>query len=80
MVGEEGVVFDPRTNTTHALNRSSLEVWRLCDGEHTPRQMADALRGLFDVPPDQAARDVESLLTQFAQLDLLAGSEDPPET
>jgi len=80
MVGEEGIVFDPKTNTTHALNRTSLEVWKLCDGHHTREEISDALSGMFDVSRRQIVRDVETLLNQFDRLHLLANSQGTPET
>jgi len=64
-LGSEAVVFDPKTNTTHALNATSRLIWNQCDGTRTAADMARVLCQRFDVSPAQAERDVLAILAKF---------------
>lgn len=70
----EGILFDPRTNTTHALNVTSLLTWNQCDGAHTAREIARSLCKQFDVTMEQAERDVGLILAKFREQGLLETS------
>ncbi len=76
-LGSEGVLFDPKTNTTHALNATSLLIWNLCDGTHTAADMASALGQQFDVSPAQAQRDIGLILARFHGQGLLEPNWPP---
>ncbi len=40
----ETMLYDPQTETIHVLNPSAELIWELCDGEHTPADIAQAIR------------------------------------
>jgi hypothetical protein len=42
-MGDELIVFDARVQRAHSLNATARAVWRACDGEHTPAQLAGIL-------------------------------------
>ncbi len=67
-VGEDWVVFDPRTQDLHVLNLAAALVWSFCTGEHAvdeiEARVAEAWEGVDD-PGVRAALD------RFAQAGLL---------
>jgi hypothetical protein len=44
-VGDETLVYDTRSHLAHCLNRTASEVFRLCDGTRTVREIASSLAG-----------------------------------
>jgi len=40
---DEVVVYDPRRDVGHCLNSTAAAVWKLCDGETSPSEIASAL-------------------------------------
>jgi hypothetical protein len=70
-LGSEGVIFDPKTDTTHALNAASLLIWNLCDGTRDAGDIAAALRQQFDVSGEQAERDVRTIVVRLQAEGLL---------
>lgn len=75
-LGDEYLLYDAKGKTLHVLNMTAYTVWGLCDGQHTPDQMVDALFERFDCqdPRPQVQRDVEETLAIFAEKGLLDGS------
>lgn len=54
---------DPAGTELHVLNITAVKVFQLCDGSHTPEQMAEALVESFSgIEYDQAYEDVEKIL------------------
>jgi DNA-binding transcriptional ArsR family regulator len=43
-VGDELVIYDPRTELAHALSPDAAAVWERCDGQRTPSQLASELK------------------------------------
>ncbi len=57
------VLYDPSNGDVHMLNATAARVFQLCDGAHTPEEMAKALVESFDgVDYAQAYEDVKSAL------------------
>jgi Coenzyme PQQ synthesis protein D (PqqD) len=76
-LGEELVVYDSENHIGHCLNSTAAAVWKLCDGNNNPSQIAAKLSR-------EASAQVEQRLVQLAlqQLDearLLVQSEVPPK-
>ena len=57
------VLYDPSNGDVHMLNATAARVFQLCDGSHTPEEMAKVLVESFDgVDYAQAFEDVKSAL------------------
>jgi hypothetical protein len=65
------VVLDRRANRIHQLNEVATRIWELCDGRHTPAQVAEQLRAAFEVDPATARRDVTTAIRQLEEVGLL---------
>ena len=74
--GNETVLYDAASDAIHILNATALAVWEVCDGQHTPDQIADHLRSHFAAaPPGRDIRtDVETALTTLEREGLIQRS------
>ncbi len=62
-VGGDMVLYDLNNRVLHVLNATAAKVFCLCDGVHTPEQMARELVESFDgVEHVQAYEDVKQTL------------------
>jgi hypothetical protein len=67
MLDNELLLYHPAETKILYCNESASLIWQLCDGQRTPREIADLLAAAF---PDEAtaiADDVQSTLQQFSQ-------------
>ena len=71
-VADELVLLSPGGHVAYALNQSAGDVWRLCDGRHTPLDMLAALRARYDGKNVTILGDIAAALFRFHQLDLIA--------
>ena len=71
VMGDEAILFDPLTGSTHRLNETALLVWRLCDGETTTRQIAQHLTDAYDVGFNTALDHIEQILVVLTDARLL---------
>ena len=60
------------TDTGHAMNDVGSEIWKLCDGKHTIRQIVDSITQNFDVSVRQAEKDVLSFLRELEEANLVS--------
>jgi hypothetical protein len=64
----ETFLYDRHADVIHVLNPTALAVWELCDGAHSPEQIAAHLAASFaDVPAgaaDEAVRETLAILEQ----------------
>jgi Coenzyme PQQ synthesis protein D (PqqD) len=74
----EVVVYDPERHVAHCLNSTATAVWRLCDGNSSPRQIATELSRQVSAPVEEAV--VLLALRQLADAHLLAKPEEPVES
>ncbi len=63
-----GVLVDPQTGESYALNATAAAVWRLCDGAHSCDQIVDALLERYEAAPETIVEGVEALLAQLVEL------------
>jgi len=70
-VANEVVLLSPGADVAHALNESAASVWRLCDGEHTPLDMLEALRAQYDGRNVEILAGIAEALFRFHHLDLI---------
>ncbi|MBM4457729.1 MAG: PqqD family protein [Chloroflexi bacterium] len=70
--GRETLLYDPVADAVHTLNPTAWAVWELCDGRHTPADMATHLRAAFaDVSDQDVDADVLAILAVFAREELI---------
>jgi hypothetical protein len=70
----EALLRDTRDGHIHRFNGTALVVWHACDGRTSTRGIAEQLTERFDVDFADALSCVEQLVTRFAELHLLDGS------
>jgi hypothetical protein len=82
----EAVVYDPRNGAVHRFNTTTFLVWSLCDGSHTPRDIAVTVGEHHSIDEPNALRVVGSAIAQLQEKGLLhdepgadARSTDPTE-
>ncbi len=64
-VEDETVLYDPRSDSAHALNPTAAVVWWLCDGDHGVKDIARELGDLYDKEPDSVRDDVTEIIEGF---------------
>jgi len=68
----ETILFNSQTNTFCVLNASAAVVWNQLETPQETDALADSLCRAFDgVSAEQARRDVEAALKEFASLSLV---------
>lgn len=65
------VLYEPVAGTVFLLNRTGVEIWSLCDGTRTGREIARHLATAYGIDPREAVGDVEELLVNLAGAGLL---------
>jgi hypothetical protein len=71
-MGTEIALYDPVADVLHVLNPTAALIWDLCDGEHTPDDMAQVIHSRFRVSPHHdVMQDVQRTLALFAAQDLI---------
>jgi hypothetical protein len=67
----ETVIISPGESVMHELNDTGSSVWQYVDGQRTAAQIASLLSSEYEVTPEVALSDTESLLQQLAALRLI---------
>ncbi len=74
VLDDEVILSDPCSGDTHRLNNTAVEVWHLCDGEATTRQIAAWMAEAWDVDTEDALDYVDQLVARFAEMRIV----EPP--
>jgi hypothetical protein len=69
--GDETAVFDPSTGVLAQLNATAFAIWRACDGETTPEEIATALADLTGLSSQQILGEVEATIGTLLDQGLL---------
>ncbi|MCG3209549.1 MAG: hypothetical protein FOGNACKC_03176 [Anaerolineae bacterium] len=71
--GDETILYRVESQTIHVLNPTARHIWELCDGRHTPADIARSLRAAFDgVSPEfDLEASVRHTLAELAEKQLL---------
>ncbi|MFC1716958.1 PqqD family protein [Candidatus Poribacteria bacterium] len=65
-------ICDATGTELHVLNATAAKVFQLCDGSHTPEQMAETLVESFEgVEYDRACEDVKRVLVVLEKKNLI---------
>lgn len=76
-VGDGLGVLDREQKQSYVLNATSALVYRHCDGQTTPRQLAELLRQKLNVPQGQAEQLLRLALDELQAAGLLQSSDAP---
>ena len=72
-IGGETLLHDQSGEDIHVLNPTAAFIWSLCDGQHTPADIAAALREEYAIPPaNDPAADIARVLAIFRDRGLRA--------
>jgi len=58
-------------NSIYALNELGTMIWRLIDGQTSISQIREAVCREYEVPPDEAQKDIFALLTDLESVGLI---------
>lgn len=64
-------LYDPTSETVTVLNGTASDVWRLCDGHHTLKEMIELLASAYGVDADDIRHDVMTTLEQLEKSGLV---------
>lgn len=70
-LGEELLIYVPGLETAHALNRSAVAIWELCDGTRTIEDICGEIGDCLRRPGEELAADVRAGLARLEALGLL---------
>jgi PqqD family protein of HPr-rel-A system len=71
--GDEAVLIDEKRGRVHVLNHTAAEVWQLCEGGATARELTGGLADVYglDAGSSSVHDDVEQILATFRELGLV---------
>ncbi len=65
-IEDEFVLYDSASEDVHMLNATAGKVFQMCDGSHTPEEIAEALVEFFDEAEyATVCEDVKQILNTF---------------
>lgn len=64
------VVYNPEKDEIHFLNHTGVLIMELCDGNHSQKEMADALREIYDLEVSPT-EEITRLIEHFNQVGIL---------
>jgi pyrroloquinoline quinone biosynthesis protein D len=70
-LGDEYVFYDSSGEKLHILNGTAREIYLLCDGSRTLREVAGALAEMYEVEEETAREDVLRTARRLTILELL---------
>lgn len=71
-LGEEAILYNPDTKKAHVLNRTSLLIWDLCNGDLSLELIEDAMKSRFESDDHCDIRmDIEETVTTFSKEGLI---------
>ena len=70
-VEDEVVIYDPKNHNVHHMNPMAGIIWELCDGNHTPKEIAEEVISVLETDPVQVERDVTKTIEEFQRKGLL---------
>lgn len=71
-IAGEPVLVDPYRREVMRLNPTAAEIWRLLDGERTPRDIINTLKDIFDVDEKVLQKDTLDFMKELIKLEIIA--------
>lgn len=75
VVDGEAVIVSPKDSNVTILNETGTFIWKLIDGSFGIEQIATALAEEFEVPPEQANKDVNEFIEDMVNKKLVTKNE-----
>ncbi len=72
-VDNEAVVVIPEGGLVRVLNDAGSRVWQLLDGEHTVKEIVEAISQEFDAPAEQTQTDIMSFIKELEAKQMVEG-------
>jgi Coenzyme PQQ synthesis protein D (PqqD) len=77
-LGGEMMIMSGRDSTLFTLNKTATIIWQAADGSTTLQEIVEhRICPEFEVEPNQALQDAETLARELASHDILQVSENP---
>ena len=71
------VIISPNNSVLHELNETASFVWKQLDGRRSGAEIATSLAAEYDVKPEDALGDIETLVEELASRQLLVPADNP---
>ncbi|RLT42670.1 MAG: PqqD family protein [Chloroflexi bacterium] len=73
-LGDELLLYSAGGQDVHVLNATGRAVWRLCDGQRSPQEIAAQLQTQFSQTDERnVMADVQRMIADLTERQLLAG-------
>jgi coenzyme PQQ synthesis protein D (PqqD) len=77
-LGDEIIIMSAPNSTLFTLNEIAALIWEAADGSRALHEIVESeICPAYDVPPDLALQDAESLAEELAALGILLPCEEP---
>jgi len=76
-IEEDTVIISPTESVMHELNDTGSFIWNNIDGRRSVQEIAALLAEGYEVTPEVALADTESLLEELASRKLIVAAESP---
>jgi hypothetical protein len=67
------VLYDPRVGRGYVLNATGAQIWELCNGQRTLRDLAQEITSAYQIDVELAVADVRELVYGLQAAGLLVG-------
>ena len=65
-LADGGMIYDPQTQRIHHLNSTAARIWQACQAGRSRAEAVGQLCAEFEVAQEDASRDLERVLAEFA--------------
>ncbi|MEW6380290.1 MAG: PqqD family protein [bacterium] len=77
----EAILYNPDTKHVHILNKAALQVWQMCDGQHSIRDMAVAIAEMYSLSPGEregarVEQDIQRIIDDFAAQGMIVKQDE----
>ena len=70
-LGDEYMFYDRAADRVHVLNGTARDIFMLCDGKHSPEQIAREMAERYGIDEPRAREDTEQTLRELVGLGLV---------
>jgi hypothetical protein len=70
-IDDETIIISPNDSVMHELNDTGSFLWKNIDGKKSAAELAELLAEIYEVTPDVALADTQTLLEEMSSRKLL---------
>lgn len=70
-VENETFLYDPSSDLIHVLNKTALQVWKLCNGKYSSEDIIQLIARQYQIPSQQIESGILRIISKFEQLRLI---------